>query len=479
MPQTPPAAEESNPVILAAIGRRRRALWALLIFNLAAVVLFASLRVRASTADAAWLGYELGFEPFSTSTWITGALILLSQLIISHGMVLSALSSDDARRLHPPPESDAPIPQPTGAADSSRIAELVHEVARSCGIQQVDEIYYILRPIPNAFTVRLFGSGNIVALNSNLFDFLGTDGVRAVVAHELAHIKHRDSLIRQLVMAPTLHVALILTWGFLQILSGLLTPESAWIFTQRLGFLVVFALLGLIVFALIGTLATRAARLAELLADAFAGRVCGLVSTANMLLLLGERTEALTALVEKYKLLVAREGDDERGASEAELRRILGRFPRAEVHEEVTHKLVPELFIRDRLETLREHFAVPLDDQDIEDLARRGARALVARMAEEKSAKAAETAAAQSEAGTQAETDEEQADPLLDWRSFDFDHSGHLDAQELPHLFEKLRASPERMLFRQFLDPDSRNEDHPPIRERLLFVAEVLAAEPA
>lgn len=468
------AAEESNPVILAAMRRRRRALLVLCLFNLTMVVVFASLRARASTGDAALLGYQLGFEPFTWGTGLLMALILLGQLIMGHGMILAALGSDDARQVYPVPESPQPIPQSAGMTDATRIAELVHEVAGSCGIPRVDAIYYMLRPIPNAFTVRLFGSGNIVALNSNLFDFLGIDGVRAVIAHELAHIKHRDSLIRQLVMAPTLHVILILTWTFLQILAGLLAPESLVVFAQRLLFLALFLLVGLVVFGLIGWLATRAARLAEHLADAFAGRVCGLVTTANMLLLLGERTEALTSLVEKYKQLVAREGDDERGASEAELRRIVGRFPRAELHEEVTHQLVPELFIRDRLEILREHFGVPFEDAQIDDLAKRGGRNLVALLAEDQAAAAEKAAAESKEAAAEPEQDE---DPLLDWRSFDFDHSGHLDSEELPHLFERLRASPERMLFRQFLAPESRDEDHPPIRERLLFVAEVLAAE--
>ncbi len=462
---------ESNPFVVRAHRERRWLLLALFGCNLVAIAVFSSLRITPSANGV--LCFDLELAPFTWGTALLALVVLALQNLVSVALILGALRSDDSRRVAPP-QADV--------SDADReIAALVEEVAADCGIPAIDEVYFLRQPVPNAFTARLLGIGNIVALHSNLFDFLSPAGVRAVIAHELAHIKHGDSLMRQLVAAPAAHVFVIVGWGLWRVLGGVFSPGSLSVFLWRMLFLVLYLIIAFVVLGVLGSLATAAARRAELLADGFAGRTCGWIPTANMLLLLGERTEALEALVEVYEELIKREGDDRAGANEAELRRILARFPRTELNDEVARQLVPELLIRERLEALQKHYCVPFGEEDLARLSREGGAALRARLAEEKAAKAddpgAEAPAPDGDASAQPTEAEAQAEPLVDWRSYDFDLSGHLDAEELRALLAKLRDEPERMLFHHFLAPESRTRDHPPIRERLLFVADVLAED--
>lgn len=65
---------------------------------------------------------------------------------------------------------------------------------------------------------------------------------------------------------------------------------------------------------------------------------------------------------------------------------------------------------------------------------------------------------------------EEAEKLLLDWRQYDLDRSGHLDAAEIEQLVDVLKRQPEKMIFRQFLASDASWQSHPRMRERLLFL---------
>ena len=71
---------------------------------------------------------------------------------------------------------------------------LTAQLARNAGLP-MPKLYVIDSPQPNAFATGRDPANAAVAVNSGLMQMLSRDEVAGVIAHELAHIKHRDTLL--------------------------------------------------------------------------------------------------------------------------------------------------------------------------------------------------------------------------------------------------------------------------------------------
>jgi heat shock protein HtpX len=60
-------------------------------------------------------------------------------------------------------------------------------------------LYIINDPQPNAFATGRSPAHAAVAVNTGLLDILDKREVEGVIAHELAHVKHRDTLTMAMV----------------------------------------------------------------------------------------------------------------------------------------------------------------------------------------------------------------------------------------------------------------------------------------
>ena len=72
--------------------------------------------------------------------------------------------------------------------------DLVAELAKRAGLP-MPRVYIINNPQPNAFATGRNPSHAAVAVNTGLIDMMSRDELAGVIAHELAHIKNRDTLI--------------------------------------------------------------------------------------------------------------------------------------------------------------------------------------------------------------------------------------------------------------------------------------------
>jgi hypothetical protein len=138
---------------------------------------------------------------------------------------------------------------------------------------------------------------------------------------------------------------------------------------------------------------------------------------------------------------------------EPQLLRVVTRFPPGDVDEEHARKAAPRLFVIDQLEMLKNGLGVPLSDEQIRDLAAR----------------------AQGGEGHTGEAADQTN--LTDWREFDKDRSGQLDPEEAAALVQELRKDPKRMIFRRYLNPDARWENHPTMRDRVLHLYDLFAGQ--
>jgi heat shock protein HtpX len=76
-------------------------------------------------------------------------------------------------------------------ADAPAVHAMVRDLSRRAAIP-VPRLYLIDSAQPNAFATGRSPAHSAVAVTRGLLDLMPTDEVRAVLAHELAHIRNRD-----------------------------------------------------------------------------------------------------------------------------------------------------------------------------------------------------------------------------------------------------------------------------------------------
>ena len=91
-----------------------------------------------------------------------------------------ALKMNGAREV---PESEVPS-----------LHQLVEQLAMNAGIPK-PRVAVVDSPMPNAFATGRSPEKGVVAVTTGILSILSRDELAGVIAHELAHIKNRDTLI--------------------------------------------------------------------------------------------------------------------------------------------------------------------------------------------------------------------------------------------------------------------------------------------
>jgi Zn-dependent protease with chaperone function len=484
---------ERHPVFRLAFWRRNLYLALFLVLELALLAFLACLHFQThedrehlqGLTVHHFLGFYVYFDPLRWSSLTRLAVSLLVLVGFSHYAFIKAFRGKGMISLYPEDRSKG---RQFGSLRGPELVEMVQELARTLGVRRIDRIAVSKQPDPNAYTARILGLGNVVVLHSNLLSILTKEEVRSVIAHEVGHIRRKDSVLYQLLNMPRTGAWVIVLLNFVRVIGGVMDSDSFGEAFARFVFLGMASWLVVKAFGLLERLSNLASQQTELMVDAYAAHVCGWDKQLNALLLVGERAEALTGYIEAVQKVAGRAGDE---LNEKSLLRLLNRLPGEELDAQRAIENAASLYIADRLTMLREKLCVPLTDEQISDLAVKGAEALRQRKLEDEPADEededeepdADTQAAREEARKEAEKaeeerrqqEEEQRKRLLFWRDYDKDRSGYLTEPELAGLVEDLRKQPDRMIFREFLEPDGEWKDHPTTRHRILFLADLFA----
>ncbi|WP_421994140.1 zinc metalloprotease HtpX [Roseococcus sp.] len=180
-------------------------------------------------------------------------------LVIAAGMNLFAWWGSDRMvlRMH--------NAQPVTPAEAPQLYRMVEGLAARAGLP-MPALYVIHEDQPNAFATGRSPARGAVAVNTGLLDLMTEQEVAGVVAHELAHIKHRDTLL----MAVTATLAGAI--GFLTQFGMIARGRG----DQRGG----PGLIGGILLMILGPMAAGLVQMAisrarEFEADAEGARICG------------------------------------------------------------------------------------------------------------------------------------------------------------------------------------------------------------
>ncbi|QNQ09119.1 zinc metalloprotease HtpX [Sphingomonas alpina] len=151
--------------------------------------------LAALTALFMALGYTLGGSG--------GAVIAL---ILAAGMNLITFWNADriVLAMHDAREVDL--------ASAPDFVGLVHQLAARAGLPN-PKVYIIDSPHPNAFATGRDPSHAAVAATTGLLDILSRDEIAGVMAHELGHVRNRDTLIMTMVATIAGAISMLANFG--------------------------------------------------------------------------------------------------------------------------------------------------------------------------------------------------------------------------------------------------------------------------
>jgi heat shock protein HtpX len=84
--------------------------------------------------------------------------------------------------------------KPLDESQHSNIVTMVRELTQADGLP-MPKLYYVDTPIPNAFATGRSPKHAVVAVTSGILEILNDDELKAVLGHELGHVKNRDMLV--------------------------------------------------------------------------------------------------------------------------------------------------------------------------------------------------------------------------------------------------------------------------------------------
>ncbi len=94
------------------------------------------------------------------------------------------------------------------------VHEMADEIVKKAGLKKKPKLYIVRDATPNAFAFGYGKNHAYVAMHSGLLEMLNKDEIKAVLAHEIGHVKHNDIVVITLAsMVPVFVYYLIIAVG--------------------------------------------------------------------------------------------------------------------------------------------------------------------------------------------------------------------------------------------------------------------------
>jgi len=157
--------------------------------------------------------------------------------------------------------------QPLGPEDLKPLRRLVDNVSIGAGLPVTPELRIVDDPAPNAFAAGLRTTKSYVGVTTGLLQAMPKRELEAVIAHEISHIRNRDTYLMTMAVVFAGVIALIADIGFRSIAYGGRSRKAG-------GLIVVLAVVGFILAPFAALLLRMSlSRRREYLADAGAAEI--------------------------------------------------------------------------------------------------------------------------------------------------------------------------------------------------------------
>jgi Zn-dependent protease with chaperone function len=410
------------------------------------------------------------FKQFNLGAFIIAIVLFAIQLIISYIILFRKFKTSGLTQINElgvVGENNEKILSNL-RIDPKQIYIWVHELAEEQNIKSIKRIYLTDTSIPNAMTMDVLPIPGIrstwIVLDANVLEILDEREIKAVISHELGHIKYFDAIVNLyrfginffVYIAYSLIVLTLLYRISEAIIEGSYTPLDI---ALKIAFFVVVILI-LWAFTIINRLLMNfSRRQAELMADYYAAKKIGRDHIINALIILGQRLDVVTSFATEVKWLGSLEGKED---MTREFVQGIKDLPSQELSKEISREKAVKTYICQRLKNLREDLFIPITDEQIDEFTK---------IASDKLLKKREDLIQKGTARDR-KLQEEIIKLTIDWLLVDKDKDMYLNEEEIEQLVSKLLLNPNKELFEQ--DILQRRPifgaDHPSMRDRIIFL---------
>lgn len=109
--------------------------------------------------------------------------------------------------------------KPLSEADAPQVYRAVREIATRDRIP-MPKLYWLPTKTPNAFATGRNPKHAAVAVTSGLLEVMSEEELKGVLAHELSHVKNRDTLVMSIAAAIAGAIAMLASWARWGLLWG-------------------------------------------------------------------------------------------------------------------------------------------------------------------------------------------------------------------------------------------------------------------
>jgi len=102
--------------------------------------------------------------------------------------------------------------KPLSESDAPQVYRAVREIA-SLNRMPVPKVYWLPTATPNAFATGRSPSHAAVAVTSGLLEIMSEEELKGVLAHELSHVKNRDTLVMSVAAAVAGAISMLAHWA--------------------------------------------------------------------------------------------------------------------------------------------------------------------------------------------------------------------------------------------------------------------------
>ena len=349
--------------------------------------------------------------------------------------------------------------------DPSKLYEWVHTLAAEQNIKSVRRIYLSDTSIPNALTLDVlplpFIRRSWIVLDANVLEILEEREIKAVISHELGHVKRFDGIVNLFRFGTNFLVLTTYAFFIVSIIYHIIAdkPPTALDIALKIAYLLVFLFIIYILTIINHILMNFSRRQSELIADYYAAEKVGRNHIINALVLLGQRLDVISAFGTEFKWLGSLEGKEN---LTREFIQGLKTLPPSEMSRKISKEKAVSIYVSQRLKNIRDDLFVPFTDDQINDLTKESSEKLL-KLREKYD---------QNGYSLKREIDNELHKLTIDWLLVDKDQDMYLKDNEIDSLIKTIKNNPEKELFEEEINRKRTvlGYDHPSIKQRILFL---------
>ncbi|HUU78316.1 MAG TPA: M48 family metalloprotease [candidate division Zixibacteria bacterium] len=436
------------------------------LWNILHIVIVSTSPIKSKTEGILRFKIEF-FQQFNITTFLFALIILFLQIFISYLVMSRKFRRAElalVTELGLDGNNDEKILKNL-RIDPKVIHKWVCELAKEQNIRSIKRIYLTDTSIPNAMTLDVlplpFIRRSWIVLDANVLEILDEREIKAVISHELAHVKRLDGIVNLFRYGTNYFVFISYGLYLIQIVYHIIADDFIGGIDIALKiaylFVVIFILYLFTIFNQIIMNFSR--RQSELMADYYSAKHIGRNHIINALVILGQRMDVISTFGTEFKWL----GSLERKENlTREFIQGIKALPSEELSKDISREKAVSIYVKLRLQNMKNDLFIPFTDEEIDELTKIASRKLLKKR----------EASLDNGLLIDKKIKSELTKLIIDWQLVDKDQDSYLKVDEIENLIKIIKDNPNKELFENDLE-QRRNIlglDHPSMKERILFL---------